>query len=1078
MDVKNYKKKNLHEHVLSRPEIYIGSTEKNTETIFGYNITSNKIEEKELEYVPAFVKLFDEILVNAIDHSVKDETVSTIKAVIEDDYISIYNDGTGIPVVLHPEYNCYVPELIFGNLLTSSNYNDDVERITGGLNGMGSKAVNIFSKKFIVETFDGNLNYKQEFSNNMYEKKKPSITKKNSTKQYTKITYYPDLAKFKMTSIHPKELLYKRIYDTVACTNDKVSVYLNGKKIHKNSNKFKDYLSLYDTTFVSTTIEKKYTWEIAVGLSTSGFKQVSFVNGVCTIHGGKHVDYVVNQLVKKLTGLLLSKKKIQAKANYIKDNLFVVIKSIVANPKFSSQSKECLVSQSKDFISFDIPDDFVLKFYKTSDIGEIVAEIANNKDKKSLDKGLSNTKKSTIVVQNLEDATYAGTSKSGSCSLMLTEGLSAKTFAISGMSVIGRKYYGCFSLKGKPLNIREASAKQLLNNEEIINLKKIIGLQNSKTYKTDEEFNTLRYGSIIILTDADVDGKHITGLLINMFHYFWPELLKRPGFIKRLQTPIVKVSKGKKSLEFYSECEYRNWQKNNPGWNTKYYKGLGTSTSNEAKEIFKNFDKNTITYFLDDKTDYFMKLAFDKKNADKRKEWLKNYDPNYEFVIENSKVSFTDNIDKELIHFSAYDNIRSIPNVMDGLKPSQRKVLYTVFKRNQTKEIKVAQLGSAVAEITDYHHGEASLYSTIVGMAQDYPGSNNINLLVPCGQFGSRGNLGKDAASPRYIFTHISIITNKIFVPEDNNNNVIDYNYSDNQEIEPKYYVPSIPMILVNGAIGIGTGYSTNIPQYNPEDIIENIRNKLANKPLKKLIPYYKGFEGTIVPDGDNFIMSGVVKQAGNSLVITEIPTTTAIDNYKDFIINHLPNCRIVNNSTENKVNIEVVFPSKQEIQDYIKNGKEFIYKDLKLCSKINTGNFYLFDCEQKLQKYASPNEIIEYFTENKLKFLQKRKDYLTDKYSTELEILKNKKRFLEEIMDDVVVVYKKRKQEIENILKNRKYYLLEGTYNYLTSMNISSFNAENLEALTKKIEEIQIKLDAILSSTPKSMFVDDLNMI
>lgn len=1073
-----YKKKNLHEHVLSRPEMYIGSTQKTYEEIFGYDSKSNKIILKNIEYVPAFIKLFDEILVNAIDHSVKEESVKTIKVDIGDDNISIYNDGKGIPVVLHPEYNIYIPELIFGNLLTSSNYDDNTERITGGMNGLGGKCSAIFSKRFIIETCDGNKKYIQEFHNNMYDKKKPTI-KNCSTKQYTKIVYYPDFYKFGMKNVTPKELLYKRVYDTVACTNERISVYLDGVKINKTKNKFKDYLNLYDTEFVITNITKKYSWDIAVGLSDSGFKQVSFVNGICTIHGGKHVDYVTNQITKKLSAMISSKKKIQVKPNYIKDNIFVVVNSVVANPKFSSQCKESLVSTSKDFISFELSDDFITKFYRTSNIGEIVAEISSLKDKKSLDKDVSNTKKSTVIVPNLDDATYAGTSKSSKCSLMLTEGLSAKTFAVSGMSIIGRQYYGIMPLKGKILNVREATSNQLLKNEEVLNLKKILGLQNSKTYKTDEEFNTLRYGSIIILTDADADGKHITGLLINMFHYFWPHLLQRPGFIKRLETPIVKVSKGKKTLEFYSDTEYRMWkniEKTN-GWTTKYYKGLGTSTSTEAKEIFKKFEKNTITYEYDKKTDKYIELAFDKKNADKRKDWLKQYNPDEEFVYKN-KILFSDSIDKELIHFSAYDNIRSIPNVMDGLKPSQRKVLYTMFKRNQTKEVKVAQLGSAVAETTDYHHGEVSLHSTIVGMAQDYTGSNNINLLVPCGQFGSRGHNGKDAASPRYIFTHLSEITTLIYNQEDNN--IIDYNYSDNQQIEPKYYVPSLPMSLVNGAIGIGTGYSTNIPQYNSNDIIENIKRLIHKEKQKDMKPYYKGYKGKIVcsdDDDKSFLMYGIVEFKTKSICIKEIPIGIAIDSYKDFLIEKFSKCRIINNSTENTVDIEIIFPSQVEMKAYLDKGTpELVLKELKLISKINTSNFYLFDCDQKLCKYDGPNEIIEYFVKNKLNFLSRRKEYLIEKHSKELIVLENKKRFLTEIMDDVIVVYKKKKQDIEDILRKSKYSLVDDSYNYLTMMNISSFNLENLESLDSKIKHIRQKLQKSKIDTPQTMFEEDLN--
>lgn len=1067
----NYRKKNLHEHVLSRPEVYIGSTEKQQETIFVYDKETNKICLKNTEYVPAFLKIFDEILVNAIDHSVKDTTVTAIKVSIGDDNISVYNTGGGIPVEIHPEYGIYIPELIFGNLLTSSNYDDekDKERITGGLFGLGSKVANIFSKKFIVETFDGKYTYKQEFLDNMTVKGKPKVKSSNNNVQFTRITYYPDLQKFGMSSIDIKELLYKRVYDTVACTNKKVSVYLDNFKLNKSTNKFKDYLELYDTEFTRITVEKKYTWEIAVGIS-NGFKQVSFVNGVNTIHGGKHVDYVVNQVVKKLATVISAKKKIkEIKPQYIKDNLFIVVNSVVANPKFSSQSKESLVTSSKDFISFELPDDFINKIYKSTNIADLVFEISSLKDKKSLDKNVSSSKKSTVVVPNLDDATFAGTSKSGKCSLMLTEGLSAKTFAVSGMSVVGRQYYGASPLRGKLLNVREATSKQLLNNQEILNIKKILGLQNSKTYKTDEEFKSLRYGSVIILTDADNDGKHITGLLVNMFHYFWPELLKRPGFIKRLQTPIVKVSKAGKTMQFYSETEYKKWQRTASGWTTKYYKGLGTSTSSEAKEIFKDFEKNIITYTHDDLTNEFIELAFDKKNADKRKEWLKNYDPEFEFVCQKY-VSFSDSIDKELIHFSAYDNIRSIPNLMDGLKPSQRKVLYTMFKRNQVKEIKVAQLGSAVAETTDYHHGEVSLHSTIVGMAQDYPGSNNINLLVPCGQFGTRSQNGKDAASPRYIFTHLAECTTKIFNQEDNN--VIEYNYSDSQKIEPKFYVPSIPMILVNGSIGIGTGYSTNIPQYNPKDICENIERLLRRKELKKLTPYYRGFSGKILPEGGNFIMYGVYSTTATEIKITELPIGTAIDGYKDYLIEHFGNCKVVNNSTENNVDITVVFPTQKELQDYLLKEP---YKDLKLVSKINTGNFYLFDADNKLQKYSEPNDIIKDFVVNKLKYLNSRKEYLVEKYKKELNLLKNKRRFLQEIMDDTVVVYKKKKQEIETLLKTHRYSTIDNSFNYLTSMNISSFSLENLQVLDKKIEEIDIQLDKTGKISPEQMFLEDI---
>ena len=178
----------------------------------------------------------------------------------------------------------------------------------------------------------------------------------------------------------------------------------------------------------------------------------------------------------------------------------------------------------------------------------------------------------------------------------------------------------------------------------------------------------------------------------------------------------------------------------------------------------------------------------------------------------SNKVSHKDFINKEMIHFSIYDCERSIPNLMDGLKTSLRKILYSSFKKNLTTEIKVAQFSGYVSEQSGYHHGEASLNGAIVGMAQDYVGSNNINLLLPNGQFGTRLQGGKDSASERYIFTQLNQITRYIYRKEDDP--VLEYLEDDGDPVEPRYYVPIVPMVLVNGGKGIGTGFSTDILSY------------------------------------------------------------------------------------------------------------------------------------------------------------------------------------------------------------------------------------------------------------------------
>ena len=386
--------------------------------------------------------------------------------------------------------------------------------------------------------------------------------------------------------------------------------------------------------------------------------------------------------------------------------------------------------------------------------------------------------------------------KISTITLILTEGDSAKAFAIAGLSKTGRDRFGVFPLKGKLLNVRDCTDKKASENQEITNIKTIMGLQQKKNYKND--ISDLRYGRIMILTDQDVDGSHIKGLFMNFINSYWSSLSQIPGFIVSLATPIVKANKTE-TITFYTLSEYEEWEKSLiQKMGIKYYKGLGTSTSSEAKECFDDLEMKKINYIWDkDNCQNKIDMAFAKKNSDLRKEWLKAYDKENIITQDQKEVLYSDFIDKELIHFSNYDNTRSLPSICDGLKPSQRKVLYSVFKRKLKKGIKVAQLTGYVSEHSCYHHGEMSLNETIIGMAQDFVGSNNINLLFPDGQFGTRLLGGKDAGAPRYIWTYMSNITSVLFNSDDNA--VLKYNEEEGQTIEPEWYIPILPLVLING---------------------------------------------------------------------------------------------------------------------------------------------------------------------------------------------------------------------------------------------------------------------------------------
>ena len=408
---------------------------------------------------------------------------------------------------------------------------------------------------------------------------------------------------------------------------------------------------------------------------------------------------------------------------------------MIENPAFDSQTKENLGTKASKFGStVELSEPFMKDILK-SGIVESILNVAKAREDAKLAKQMVGKKKQKLVgIPKLEDANDAGTRRAEDCTIILTEGDSAKGLALAGIEVVGRDKYGVFPLRGKFLNVREASAKQIRENPEISNLIQILGLQMGKRY---DNVSTLRYGHIMIMTDQDHDGSHIKGLLINFIHHFWPSLLEMNGFLNEFVTPIIKASKGSEEISFFTIPEYEQWAhgRNVNGWKIKYYKGLGTSTSKEAKEYFSKIHDHVIDFEYIDCTDFeAIDLAFNKKMADNRKEWLKTYDQATTFVDHSVKhLRYRDFVNKELILFSIADCARSIPSICDGLKPGQRKILFSCFKKKLKGEIKVAQLSGYVAEHSAYHHGEVSLQSTIVAMSQNFVGSNNINLLLPIG---------------------------------------------------------------------------------------------------------------------------------------------------------------------------------------------------------------------------------------------------------------------------------------------------------------------------------------------------------
>ena len=1092
MTSKKYIKLEPRDHVLTRPGMYIGSLDEDAIDVWIYD-TSMQL--KNISFISGLYKIYDEIIVNALDHVIRcKDSVKPVKEIKinidqESGMIEVYNSGEGIEIELHKEHNIYIPELIFGNMLTSTNYDDNQERIIGGQNGIGAKACNIFSKKFVIETVDHvkKKHYKQEFTNNMREKSEPEIAKYTKY-PYTKISFVPDYSRFKLTTLTNDmyNLLVKRVYDVCALTPTDIKVYINDVKLeYKN---FEKYVDLYlgdsktETPRVYMCSEDQ-RWEICVSGSENGFKQVSFVNGIYTIKGGKHVDYITNQITKKITDMIMKRKKVQVKPNIVKEHLFVLIKSTISNPTFDSQTKEFLTTPYSKFGSkLDLNEKFIEKIYKLNITQDIID--ASMKDDTKNAKKTDGKKKTTIRgIAKLDDANWAGTHKSKECVLILTEGDSAKSMAISGLSEVGRNRYGVFPLKGKIMNVKDTNQKKISENEEINNLKKIIGLESNKVYSNIDD---LRYGSIMILTDADTDGSHIKGLLFNMLHTLWPSLIKMENFVTSMLTPIVKVTKGKSTESFYNLTSYDNWKSNNnsKGWDIKYYKGLGTSTNKEAKEYFKNM--KTINYqWSDDKSNESIELAFNKKRADDRKEWLYKYNRQniLDDVLENTtNIEYSEFIHKDLIHFSNYNIERSIPSVCDGFKKSLRKIMYCCLKRKLYKEIKVAQLAGYVSEHGAYHHGETSLHEAIIGMAQDFVGSNNINLLIPNGQFGTRIQGGKDSASPRYIHTELNSIVPYIFHIDDLE--ILDYLDDDGMKIEPVHYVPIIPMILVNGSIGIGTGFSTNIPCYNPKDLITNIRLLLDGKDPIELEPWYKKFKGTNL----NGVSKGLYNQVNNTKVqITELPIGYWTEDFKTHIEAYMDkNPKVIkdyeSHYTEKDVKFILHFHSAAVLQEYME------YDVNKKCNKfesefkmhstrlLNTNNMHLYDSDGKIKKYENALDIFKDFYHTRMTYYTKRKEHKIKKLKKELKYLDARIKFIDDIINEKIKLLNNKKENIVKYLYENNFPMHEDSFDYLIKMPIQNLTYEKKHDLENECNEKYKVLHFIENETEKETWLKDLN--
>lgn len=1138
------------EHVLKRPDMYVGSyaLQERDDTLAIQDEQGNtRLQYCHFQVSDTVERLFLEVLTNASDNVIRsrqqglsEQEVGGIDVTMTLDTISVRNYGIPITLDIHPKFNMRLPKIIFTLLRSGSNYGDNVSG--AGKYGLGAKLTAVHSTTFTVTVASSYQKkfYSQSWHNNLsYEE--PEIFQDYDGPSYVEVQYKLDFQKLGYQNLQYTDMDYALIHKHVidASLTSKITTTFNG--IAYDVRDIKKYVSLLTNVDAKannvvhitpppqaagiTDYTKNY-WkytnmlpsvELCIIETPDNPATLAYTNGIPNRYGGVHVEKAIECtseiMIKKINTMF---EKIGGRGVLNKKDLRKHITCIVIvrllNPIFDSQSKTALKSP-KPNIKFSEEEE--AKFGKFNLLFKrLIAEVegkALNAMKKTDGKRTRHTK-----VEECEDANYAGTKDSHKCVLMLTEGKSASGYATVALQHVGgRDYFGSFPLRGKPINTLNADIMSIVSNQVIADMKEVLGLREGTDYTVESNYRTLRYGKILIMADADEDGKHIIGLLLNLFHTLYPSLIARE-YIMILRTPIVRVSKGKDRLTFFTHKDYEHWMSTTPThgkWVHKYLKGLASSTPDEIAFDFKNPRYVQIVY--DDVSDQYINLAFNEKMSDMRKEWIAILKESL-YVETWTTLPISHFIDQELIAF-ARDNLgRNIPRLMDGLKESQRKIIWGMYTyktwgscgryengkrkigktdiKTDVKSIKVGALASHVQESTAYKHGEQCLCNTIVSMAFNFTGSNNIEYFRQDGLFGSRNKIGEDAGSPRYIFCAPTAMLPHINKFEDLE--LMDFEIDEGEDQEPKEFLPIIPMILVNGANGIGSGYSTRIPKFNPLDLIDYIKNKLSGvKYQAEPMPWYRDFKGTITATeinlknsiggievevevenengeieliktfmntGVKYKITGTYHTIGNSIHITEIPIDTSSSKYYAFLKQLVEDKKADdcwNHCEADTIHFELI--------GYKGTPNE---KDLRLVKTISTSNMIILDENDIPKRYSRVIDILEEFYNKRLQIYHRRKQYLIDEEMKIIPELQEKDRFITDLITRNIIIDKRTKEDIKKQLQERQYK--EDIYK---SLSLDCTSDSKVRKLKEKLQYHLDRYNMLLNLKPEEMWYSDL---
>jgi len=910
--------KDMREHMYNTPDMYIGSESHNLEKVMLLDLS----KPDELHFytadstIPHAVKqTFKEILSNAADNILKSVQQGykmskyPLKVTMDRYTITVRNEGIPIPIVPAPsDPSMMKPEEIFGSFFQSQAYDNSMKSMTVARNGIGAKATSVFSTYFKVDigVQGQGLRYEQVWENNMLKKNNYVITQYTG-ESYVQITYTLDFKRFQYTQ-YPDEALnlfakevvdagfagkfYSKFNDIPICvknvTNYAKLIY--GPNLPNNIVHYQwpDGAELVTKKGRKVAVDPRVVPLAEVMyLDTPGSaEKYGFVNGLLTVHGGIHVNAAYEVFSKEVIDIMTDikdKKPKKAKEKKItpgkkrlpkittKDvtnHVSLIVSVRMYKPKFDSQTKTIFTSYEVNGIEYTKLK-IILENNIKKQLGHWQTLFALQRElqfkKLNALKSLDAKKRGRLpFIEKAQHAYLAGKpAHIHETMLIFVEGKSAKAWATTliAQKPNGSDYWGVYPLKGKMLNSINADFEQQIGNPEYKEIIDMLRLQDLD-YTIEANYKTLNYGKIAIATDADHDGKHIAGLFYLFIAHRYPTLLRVPGFINYIRTPIVRVKRYKKEkkLSFYSLYDYEVWLKGTPenplpeeqikhnkSFFAKYFKGLASAKPKDVKEDYESL--RLVQMVCDYRTFESLKLAFDNKMADDRKFWMEAYKK--VIGIENcAHLGYSDFINYEFIEFAITNVGRSIPGI-DGLKESLRKCVYGSFLKWGAKagerdahQEKVIQLVGYIANKTGYHYGDNSLVMAINAMNRRWAGTNNMSLFWPKAMLGTRKEEGEDGGQARYTFTKLSPWIRDMFPKVDES--LYKFVVDEGKEREPELLLPILPISMVNGALGIGTGYSTFIPNFYPPSLCEWIRNKLLGLPLPELYPWYNEYRGVI----------------------------------------------------------------------------------------------------------------------------------------------------------------------------------------------------------------------------------------